>query len=87
MIWSQVKGHIARENKTFKLNDIKDIAIPGIEKISVQNWNHCINHVTEKEKEMWEIDGLVDEMWENHNLIISMNSDSSDSELLSIDEL
>ncbi|GFS56640.1 hypothetical protein NPIL_633481 [Nephila pilipes] len=51
------------------------------EKVSVQNWVNCIKPVTEKE--MWEIDGLV----ENQNLIISVNSDSSDSELLSTDEL
>lgn len=28
---------------------------------------------------MWEIDGLIDEVCEKQNLIISLNSDSSDS--------
>ncbi|GFS60998.1 hypothetical protein TNCV_4955341 [Trichonephila clavipes] len=37
---------------------------------------------------MWEIEGL-DEIWENQNFIISVNSDSSDSdsEIMSADDL
>ncbi|XP_055932005.1 uncharacterized protein LOC129962281 [Argiope bruennichi] len=88
MIWSQIKGHVARENKTFKLNDVKELVIQAIQKVTIDNWKKCINHVTTKEKEMWEIDGLVEEVCENQNLIISMNSDSSDSEaeLMSADD-
>ncbi|GFQ67580.1 hypothetical protein TNCT_691801 [Trichonephila clavata] len=89
MIWSQVKGHVARGSKTFKLNEIKELVIKGIENVSTQNWTNCINHVIKKEKEMWEIDGLVDEIWENQNFITSVNSDSSDSysEIRSADDL
>ncbi|GFQ87614.1 hypothetical protein TNCT_457061 [Trichonephila clavata] len=89
MIWRQVKGYVARGNKTFKLNEIKELVIKGIENVSTQNWANCINHVIKKEKEMWEIDGLVDEIWENQNFIISVNSDSSDSysEIMSADDL
>ncbi|GFW56867.1 hypothetical protein TNCV_160971 [Trichonephila clavipes] len=80
MIWSQVKGYVAKENKTFKLNEINELATKGIDKVSTQNWKNYINHVIKKEKEISEIDGLVDEIWENQNFIISMNSDSSDSD-------
>ncbi|GFU22366.1 DDE_3 domain-containing protein [Nephila pilipes] len=58
IIWSYVKRHVARENKTFKLNDVMDLTIQGIEKVSVRNWMNCINHATEKEKEMWGIGEL-----------------------------
>ncbi|GFQ67084.1 DDE_3 domain-containing protein [Trichonephila clavata] len=89
MIWSQVKGYVARGNKTFKLNEIKELVIKGIENVSTQNWANYINHVIKKEKEMWEIDGLIDEIWENQNFIISVNSDSSDSysEIMSANDL
>ncbi|GFS57095.1 hypothetical protein NPIL_643901 [Nephila pilipes] len=79
MIWNQVKGQIARENKTFKLSDIKDLVIQGTEKVSVQNGMSCINQVTEKKRDVGKIDGLDDEMGVNQNLIISINSDSIDS--------
>ncbi|GFQ68592.1 hypothetical protein TNCT_362761 [Trichonephila clavata] len=79
MILSQVKGYVERRNKTFKLNEIKELVIKGIQNVSTQNRTNCINHVIKKEKEMWEIDGLVDEIWENQNFIISVNSDSLDS--------
>ncbi|GFT68632.1 hypothetical protein TNCV_1842201 [Trichonephila clavipes] len=38
---------------------------------------------------MWEIEGHVNEIWENQNFIISVNSDSSesDSEIMSADDL
>ncbi|GFY46190.1 hypothetical protein TNIN_319371 [Trichonephila inaurata madagascariensis] len=89
MIWSQVKGYVAKENKTFKLNEINELETKGIDKVSTQNSTNCINHVIKKEKEMWEIDELVDEIWENQNFIISVNSDSSDSDsdLMSADDL
>lgn len=90
LIWSQVKGYVARENKSFKLNDVKALVIQGMEKVSAENWANCIAHVTEKEKELWEIDGLAEEVWESKSLIISLNSDSSsdnDSEQLSADEM
>ncbi|GFX70626.1 hypothetical protein TNCV_876001 [Trichonephila clavipes] len=73
----------------FTLSCKKSMAFSGIDKVSTQNWAKCINHVIKKEKEMWEIDGLVDEIWENQNFIISVNSDSShsDSERMSADDL
>ncbi|GFW90789.1 DDE_3 domain-containing protein [Trichonephila clavipes] len=89
MIWSQVKGYVAKENKTFKLNQINELVTKGIDKVSTQNWINCINHLIKKEKDMSEIDGLVDEIWENQNFIISMKSDSSDSDskIMSADDL
>ncbi|GFY73094.1 DDE_3 domain-containing protein [Trichonephila inaurata madagascariensis] len=89
MIWRQVKGYVARENKTFKLKEIKELVTRGIEKVSTQNWTNCINHGIKKEKEMWEVDGFIDEIWENQNFIISVKSDSSDSdsEIMSADDL
>ena len=89
MIWSQIKGYVARENRTFKLNDVKDLVIQGINNVTAENWINCIKHVSLKENEMWEIDGIVDEVCENQNLIISINSDSSDndSELPSAEEM
>ncbi|KAF8788044.1 Protein FAM243A like protein [Argiope bruennichi] len=51
MICSQIKGHVARENKTFKLNDVKKIITQGIQRVTIDNWKKCINHVTTKEKE------------------------------------
>ncbi|GFW88363.1 hypothetical protein TNCV_2286891 [Trichonephila clavipes] len=89
MIWSQVKGYVAKEKKTFKLNEINELVTKGIDNVTTQNWINCINHVIKKEKEMWEIDGLVDEIWENQNFIISVNSDSSesDSKIMSADDL
>ncbi|GFT31754.1 hypothetical protein NPIL_23391 [Nephila pilipes] len=50
IIRSQLKQHVAKKNKTFKLNDVKDHVIQGTETANVQNWMNNINHVTEKER-------------------------------------
>lgn len=82
MIWSQVKGEVARENRTFKLNDVRGLLNKAIENVSPDNWRNCIQHVTKREEELWELDGLVDQVWEKQDLIISLTGDSdSESEL------
>ncbi|GFS59838.1 DDE_3 domain-containing protein [Trichonephila inaurata madagascariensis] len=78
-IWSQVKGYVAKENKTFELNEINELVTKGIDNVSTQNWINCIKHVIKKEKEMLEINGLSDEILKNQNFIISVNSDSSNT--------
>lgn len=85
MICSQIKSYVGRENKSFQF---KDMIIQGIKRVSAKNWKNCIREVTNKEKEMREIDGLIDEIFENQNLIISLNSESchNDSELMSAED-
>ena len=36
MIWSLIKGHVARENRTFKVNDVKELQIQGIQNVSAE---------------------------------------------------
>lgn len=79
LIWAQIKGHVASNNKTFKMAEVKNLMMEGIEKIDSMKWKKCIQHVTEViEPKMNEMDRNIDIMTEN--LIINVGSDSSSSD-------
>lgn len=65
LIWSQVKGHVANNNISFKLQEVKQLVTEGLNKVTAENWKSCIQHVIKKEQEFWEIDGLMDDVFEN----------------------
>lgn len=77
LIWGQVKGYVARHNTTFKLADVKDLFQQSIHNVSSEDWQKAIKHVVKKEKEMWELDNLIDIHIEE--LIITSDSSTSSS--------
>ena len=95
MAWSQVKGHVKRNNKRyinivmdivivwylfrFTLTEVKELAYQGFEAVTSERWQSLIKHVQE------EVD---DHYWEQDGLheellecfLIHVSSDSSDSD-------
>ncbi|PSN30176.1 hypothetical protein C0J52_24176 [Blattella germanica] len=47
-IWSQVKGYVARNNKTFTLKEVTQLLHDGVQRITSEAWAICVRHVVEK---------------------------------------
>jgi hypothetical protein len=57
LVWSQVKGYIARHNKTFKLCDVFDTVASVLSQIMSRRWQAAVDHVIKEEGMMCELDG------------------------------
>ena len=83
MIWSQVKGFVARNNTTFKLKDVKVLAESAMNQVSTEEWKNCIAHVMEEETKFWELDKLSDNVVDK--LVINLGDDSNSDEEMESD--
>lgn len=78
LVWAQVKGFVARENKSFKMAEIKDLLATGILNVDAEKWHRCVQHVELViEPKMWEMDVFSEDAVES--LIINLNDESSSS--------
>ena len=59
-VWSSGKGHVARNNKTFKLDEVEELIKEGLSQVTQEQWEKYEDHVIKVEKEMWEKEHLVD---------------------------
>lgn len=70
-----MKGHVARNNSTFKLADTKILFEASKALITLEYWNKCEDHVINKvESELWTIDCVQEE--EIAPVVISLKDDS-----------
>jgi hypothetical protein len=77
MIWAQIKCSVASRNTRFKIADVKELCLQAIKNTAEDEWKKCVNHVKDKtEKEMWEIDSVIENAVEP--LIININGTGSD---------
>ncbi|KAI5643064.1 reverse transcriptase (RNA-dependent DNA polymerase) domain-containing protein [Phthorimaea operculella] len=49
LVWAQVKGHVARNNKSFKIGDLKQLFNEGLQLVTPERWSSCIDHVIKEE--------------------------------------
>ncbi|XP_048258134.1 uncharacterized protein LOC125383596 [Haliotis rufescens] len=56
LIWGDFKNMVARQNKTFKLADVKQIVLIGMGEITDVRWANCVQHVIKVEEEYWKQD-------------------------------
>lgn len=81
LIWAQVKDFVKKENKTFKMSDVKDLCHQSISRIGAQQWKNCIHHVTnEVETKMWDLDNDIDNIVDSVIINPHSNSPTSSSE-------
>ena len=45
LIWAEVKGNVARENRTFKLEHVKGLLSSALKRVTADYWQKCIEHV------------------------------------------
>lgn len=85
LIWAQVKSYVGRNNKTFKLAEVKSLLEEGIRRITANEWAKCVDHVIREEEKMMSLDGLIDDATTNTTtpFIINVGSNSESSESVS----
>lgn len=75
LVWAQVKGFVASNNKTFKLSEVRNLLEEGIRMVTPDNWKKCIEHVEGEETKMWELDYASEKLVEQ--FVINLQDDSS----------
>ncbi|KAJ8983460.1 hypothetical protein NQ317_013335 [Molorchus minor] len=77
LIWAQIKADVARNNRTFKLGDLKLLLNDAISRVTVDTWSKCILHVKKEEQRMWDTtaEALIEPV-----IINLRDNSSSDSE-------
>ena len=78
LIWAQVKGRVARRNKTFRLQDVKRLVVESLAGMTPENWRDAVTHVEKVEKDYWVADRLQEEVVEQIVINIGPGSDNSD---------
>lgn len=78
LAWSKVKRHVAANNKTFKLRDLKPLLDEGVASVTSSDWKNYVKHVVSEENKMWTLNEAMD-----GEFIISIAAeDDSDDESL-----
>ncbi|XP_053406536.1 uncharacterized protein LOC123526897 [Mercenaria mercenaria] len=80
LIWAKMKGHVARQNSSFKLKDTMALFQKSRALITPAYWNRCEDHVILKiEKELWRTGGVQED--EVAPVVIPLGeADDSDSD-------
>ena len=72
LVWAQVKGFVASQNKSFKLAEIKGLFERAIQNIGAEKWHRIVQHVEQVvEPKMWEKDVFSEDAVER--LIINLD--------------
>ena len=79
LIWAQIKGSVARNNKTYKLGDVKLLLANAIKEITTEKWRDCVAHVIKEEEKLWELECVTDKVVDSM-VINTADSSSSKSE-------
>ncbi|KAJ8975134.1 hypothetical protein NQ317_014204 [Molorchus minor] len=58
LIWEQIKTDVARNNRTFKLGDMKLLLNDSISSVTAKTWSKCILHIKKEEQRMRNLDNL-----------------------------
>jgi hypothetical protein len=75
---------VAANNKTFKLEDVRLLLEKGIQNVTPERWEKCVQHVIKEEDKMWNLDGLIEAVIES--LIINLQDSSDGSSDMNISD-
>lgn len=82
MAWPFVKNHMRSNNKPFKLSDVQNRLLQGVEKVTKKMWTKFIEHTKKVEEQFWNLDMIVDELMAEQEPIVMMVDNSDDDDLL-----
>ncbi|XP_049883814.1 uncharacterized protein LOC126379181 [Pectinophora gossypiella] len=79
LIWAQMKSYVARNNKSFKMAEVKKLLSESMARIGKEQWTACVNHVLKEEEKMKRLEGLIDDATDGvtPKFIIHISEDSS----------
>lgn len=83
LAWASVKGHVKKNNSSFKLCEVKTLLMEGIERVDENMWKNFIRHTTEQEEKFNDIDFIIDDLLtaETQRVTMTIGDTSSDSEI------
>lgn len=65
LAWASVKNYVRMNNTTFKLKDVQELLVKGVEHVTPEMWTNFIGHVIKEEDKFWKIDHISDELIDN----------------------
>ncbi|XP_046395146.1 uncharacterized protein LOC124162602 [Ischnura elegans] len=77
LIWSQVKGAVAKRNTTFKMADIEVLMNEELDRVTAMEWEKCVQHAEKIQEDDYRRDTAIDSVMES--IVINLQDDSSDS--------
>lgn len=78
MAWSVVKNHVKNNNTTFKINDVRQLLIDGIKKVTPDMWANFVSHTIKEEDKLCNVDNNTDQENTSHVMLITGDTSSSD---------
>jgi hypothetical protein len=69
---------MAKNNKSFKMAEVKNLILEGINIITAEKWQECINHVIKEEDKMCPLNDLMDNVCDS--VIIEVGDDDDDDD-------
>ncbi|XP_046976331.1 uncharacterized protein LOC124542404 [Vanessa cardui] len=74
LVWAQAKGYVAKNNKTFKMAEVKKLFEEG--HTTAEKWSSCIAHIIKEEDKMYGLDNMIDNV--SDRFIINVTESDSD---------
>lgn len=65
LAWASVKNYVRMSNTTFKLKDVQELLVKGVEHVTPEMWTNFIRHTIKEEDKFWKIDHISDELIDN----------------------
>ncbi|CAH2105088.1 unnamed protein product [Euphydryas editha] len=75
LVWAQAKGYVARNNKTFKMAEVKKL-FEGLQHITPEKWSSCVSHIIKEEDKMYGLDHMIDNV--SDKFVINVTESDSD---------
>lgn len=86
LVWADVKGHVARNNTTFKFENVKNLLKEAIDRVTPLRWQKSIEHTIKEEEKFYKIDFTIDEVADSFIINVT-DSETSESEVFSESEV
>lgn len=52
LVWSEVKGYVARNNTSFKPQDVRAVLQTAIQEVTSGNWRNCVQLILKEEESL-----------------------------------
>ncbi|XP_050065994.1 uncharacterized protein LOC126555073 [Aphis gossypii] len=82
MAWSVVKNHVKKNNTSFKINDVRQLLIDGIKKVTPDMWANFVSHAIKEENKLCTVDNNTDELLDQEDTshVMQITGDTSSSD-------
>jgi hypothetical protein len=60
LMQSQIGGYVARNNASFRLQEIRSLLETAVQNVVAEKWPHCVQHAVRDDDLLWELDGPND---------------------------